>query len=151
MTLTTETIIFERTYKATPARVFEAWRDPKARERWSKPSDDTGMVYDKADFRVGGEDIARCGPKDDLRFHARVRYLEIAPSQRIVMAETIAENGTAIAASLIFIDFQPVGEPAGTSTRLTVTMHVAGLDRPDMVEGYREGWDPTLDRLAAEF
>lgn len=148
MTLSTETIVLERTYKATPARVFEAWRDPKARERWSKPSDDTGMVYDTADFRVGGEDIARCGPKDDLRFHARVRYLEIAPDQRIVMAETIAEGGTTIAASLIFIDFEPAGQ---TSTRLTVTMHVAGLDRPDMIEGYREGWEPTLDRLASEF
>lgn len=147
MTLAQETIILERTYKATPARVFEAWRDPVARERWSKPSDDTGLVYEQADFRVGGEDISRCGPKDDMRFLARVRYLEIVPDARIVVAESIAENGKMSAASLIVIDFEAVGQ----STRMTVTMHVSGLDGPEFVEGYREGWNPTLDNLAKEF
>ncbi len=147
MTLAQETIILERTYKASPARAFEAWRDPKARERWSKPSDGTGLVYEQADFRVGGEDISRCGPKDDMRFLARVRYLEIIPDQRIVVAETVAESGAVSAASLIFIDFEAVGQ----TTRLTVTMHVSGLDGADMIEGYRQGWAPTLDRLAEEF
>lgn len=74
MTLAQETIILERTCKAMPARVFEAWRDPVARERWSKPSDDTGLFYDQADVRVGGEHISRCGPKDDMRLN-RARAL----------------------------------------------------------------------------
>lgn len=147
MTLVQDTIILERTYRASAGRVFEAWRDPKARERWSKPSEDTGLVYDAADFRVGGEDVARCGPKDDMRYLARVRYLEIIPDQRIVAAETVAAGGVVQAASLIFIDFETIGH----STRLTVTLQVSGFDGSDMVEGYRHGWEPTLDNLANEF
>lgn len=147
MALAQEMITFERTYNASPARVFEAWRDPKARERWSKPSEDTGLVFEQADFREGGEDISRCGPKDDMRYLARVRYLEIVPDQRIVVAESIAEDGTVRAVSLIVIDF----EAAGKATHMKVTMHVTGLDGPDMVQGYRDGWNPTLDNLANEF
>ena len=44
--------------------VFSELGDPLARARWSAPSNDT-IVYDEADFRIGGTDVFRCGPKGD--------------------------------------------------------------------------------------
>ena len=62
-TTLSEFITMERIYNATPARVFAAWSNAKARERWGRPNDEEIIVYDQADFRVGGEDVSRCGPK----------------------------------------------------------------------------------------
>lgn len=142
-----DTIVMERIYNASPARVFAAWRDVEARKRWSRPSPDVEIVYDKAEFRVGGEDVTRCGSAGDLRFSAIVTYMEITPDTRIVFAERVAESGVSKAASMIDVSL----EPQGKQTRMIVTMQVAAYDTPDMLDGYRQGWTPALDNLAREF
>ncbi len=153
MTATTQTrtvhdvIKLERIYNASPARVFAAWESVEARLRWSVPHPTAGAAYDQTEFRVGGLDIMRCGAKDDMRFLARVRYLEILPDARIVMAESVAEDGKTRAASLITIEFEPVGK----ATKQTVTMQVSAFDGAGMIEGYNEGWTAALDNLAREF
>lgn len=140
-------ITLERTYRASPSRVFEAWRSVEARTRWSRPSDEIELVYDRAEFRVGGEDVVRCGMAGDLRHLAKVRYLEIVDDARIVFAEHVSEAGVAKAAALIDVTLTP----DGAGTRLAINMQVASFDSPDMIEGYRQGWTPTLDKLATEF
>lgn len=142
-----DTITMEHVYNASPARVFAAWESVEARLRWSLSFPEAGAVYDQAEFRVGGLDIMRCGLKDDMRFLACVRYLEILPDRRIVMAESAAEDGMFRAASLVTIELDPVGE----ATRQTVTMQVSALDGSDMLDGYRSGWTAVLDNLAREF
>lgn len=142
----TELISMERTYNASPARVFAAWSDAKARERWGRPNDEEFIVYDETDFRVGGEDVSRCGPKGDLRWLARVRYMEIIPDARIVMAEHVSEAGAAKASALIAIELEPVGK----ATTLKLTLQIAAFD-PGMAGGYNYGWTAALDNLAKEF
>lgn len=142
-----ETIVMERTYRASPARVFAAWSDAGARARWGRPSPDVIIVYDKADFRVGGLDDSRCGTPDDLRFRAVVRYLEITQDRRIIFAEHVSEAGVSRGAALITVDITPDGAGA----RLTLTLQVSSIDGPGMLQGYRQGWEPALDNLAAEF
>lgn len=140
-------ITLERTYRASPARVFEAWRSVEARQRWSRPSDEIALVYDSADFRVGGEDVARCGTAGDMRHVAKVRYLEIVDDRLIVFSEHVSEAGVSKAAALVHVSLTPEGR----ETRLSITMQVASFDSPDMIEGYRQGWTPTLEKLATEF
>lgn len=142
-----DTIVMERIYAASPSRVFAAWESVEARLRWSIPFPEAGAAYDAADFRVGGLDIMRCGLKDDMRFRAHVRYLEIIPDRRIVMAERIAEDGAFRAASLITIEL----EAAGKATKQTVTMQVSAIEGSGMREGYDAGWSAALDNLAREF
>jgi uncharacterized protein YndB with AHSA1/START domain len=123
-----------------------------ARLRWSIPFPEAGAAYDRAEFKVGGLDIMRCGPRNDMRFLAHVRYLEILPDRRIVMAESIAEEGTTRAASLITVEFEPAGpNPTAKATKQTVTMQISALDGADMLDGYRSGWTAALDNLANEF
>jgi uncharacterized protein YndB with AHSA1/START domain len=142
-----DTIVMQRTYRASPARVFEAWRSVEARQRWSRPSPDVEFVYEQHDFRVGGLDIARCGSPGDLRYCAEVRYMEIASDARIVFSERVTEDGLPRAAALIDVSM----EAKGRDTHMVVTMHVAAFDTPEMLQGYRDGWTPTLDNLANEF
>ena len=147
-----DTITMERTYNASPARVFAAWESVEARLRWSVPFPEAGAAYDQAEFKVGGLDIMRCGPKNDMRFLARVRYLEIISDKRIVMAESVAEGGTFRAASLITIVFEPAGaNSAAKATKQTVTIQVSALDESNMLDGYRTGWTAALDNLTREF
>ncbi len=140
-------IVMERVYNASPARVFAAWESVEARLRWSIPFPEAGAAYDQAEFKVGGLDIMRCGLKSDMRFLAHVRYLEIIKDARIVMAESIAEDGTIRAASLITVEL----EPADKDTKQTVTMQVSAIDGADMLDGYRVGWTAALDNIAKEF
>lgn len=147
-----DTITMERTYNASPARVFAAWESVEARLRWSIPFPEAGATYDQTEFKARGLDIMRCGPKDDMRFLAHVRYLEILPDRRIVMAERVAEDGEIRAASLITVEFEPAGPKSDArATKQTVTMQVSALDGPDMLDGYRTGWTAALDNLAKEF
>lgn len=139
-------IKMERAYKTAPARVFAAWADAKARQRWGSPGPDEIIVYDKADFRVGGEDISRCGPQGDLRYRARVRYMEIIADARIVMAEHVSESGVSRAAALITVELEPVG----AETTLKLTMQIFAFDA-EMTGGYQMGWTAALDNLAKEF
>lgn len=141
-----DTIVLERTYKASPARVFAAWADVEARKRWSKPNAATDIVYDRHEFRVGGLDVVRCGEKGDLRWHAEVRYLDIAENARIVCAESISEAGKRAACAMVTVELTATGK----DTHQTVTLQIAALDGGGMIAGYREGWDPTLDNLADE-
>ena len=73
--------------------------------------------------------------------------MEITQDRRIIFAEHVSESGESRAASLITVDF----EADGASTRLTLTLQISSIDGPEMLQGYRQGWEPSLDNLAAEF
>ncbi len=146
MAVAHETLVLQRTYAATPARVFRAWADPAARLRWGPPSDGVAMVYDTADFRAGGQDISRCGTPGVLEYRVEVRYLEILPDRRIVMSETVAQDGQILSAALITVELTA----EGAGTRLAFTDQVAAIGGPDMIAGSRAGWNAALDNLVRE-
>jgi hypothetical protein len=61
------TITLRRSYTAPLERVFSEFADPVARASWGSPSNDE-LIYDEADFRIGGKDVFRCGPKGNPKF-----------------------------------------------------------------------------------
>lgn len=54
------TITLERAYAVSVERVFSESADPRARAKWSAPSNDA-LVYDEGDFHEGSRDVFRCG------------------------------------------------------------------------------------------
>src|ERR1700761_2545528 len=50
------TLVCERSIPATTEQVFSAYADIAERQKWGVPSEKTALIYDKADFREGGED-----------------------------------------------------------------------------------------------
>lgn len=142
-----DTIRIERMLPATIAEVFAALADPEARQRWGKPSDDTALVYDKTDFRVGGTDIGRCGPKGNLVYRIETSYRDIVPSQRIVSTETVYEDAQPLSVALLTV----VLEPADSGTKLTFTAQVAAFGSEAMIAGNRAGFTAAFQRLDNEF
>lgn len=141
------TIVMERTYNATPERVFAAWADVEARKRWSAPTEGIRIEYEAADFREGGVDVSRCIEPGNTDYVARVTYIDIRPDARILFAEDVSHGAARVSAALISVEISP--ENAGS--RLLLTMQIASLDGSNMEAGYQFGWSSALDNLAKEF
>ena len=141
-----DTIVLERSYEATPGRVFEAFASPEARMRWGVPSANVELVYDATDFRVGGVDISRCGPRGNLVYRVETRYRDIVPERRIISIETVSEGENRLSFALITVEFLP----AGSGTLLVLTDQVAAFGGASMIAGHRAGHARALNNLAVE-
>jgi len=137
------TIKLQHSYSAPLELVFSEFADPSARARWSAPSDDE-LLYDEADFQIGGKDVFRCGPKGDLKFRGETHYLEIVLNIRVVSSETVALDGRWLAVALTTLDFEPTKD----GTLLTVTIQVVSFVGPDMIHSYESGNQSALNNLA---
>ena len=119
--------------------------DPVARTRWSAPSNDA-LIYDEADFRVGGKDVIRCGPKGNPEFRGETRYLHVVPNARVVSSETVDMDGQRLAVALITLDFEPTDD----GTNLTATLQIVSFAEPDMIHGYESGNKSALTERRSE-
>jgi uncharacterized protein YndB with AHSA1/START domain len=137
------TITLQHAYSAPLERVFSEFADAVARARWSAPSPDE-LIYDEADFRIGGKDVFRCGPKGDPKFRGETRYLDIVPNVRVVSSETVDVDGQRHAVALTTLDFEPTGD----GTNLTVTIQMVSFVGPDMIHGYESGNKSALKSLS---
>ena len=141
------TLVFEREISAPVEKVFAAFADPAARAAWGSPSDNTVVIYDEADFREGGQDTFRCGPKANPNIHGTTRYLEIIVDCRIVSSETIVMDGKRLCASLTTLELTPNGQ----KTRLKNATQLASFIGEDMVKGHKTGTNASLDNLVQFF
>jgi uncharacterized protein YndB with AHSA1/START domain len=145
MTPLHDTLVLERTYPASPARVFAAWEEPQARLRWAVPKGQA-LIFDATDFRVGGRDLSRCGDPGDLRYRLETLYEAIVPGRRLVLSERCRDGETLLSVALITVEI----EPSGTGTSLTLTNQIVALDGGGMIAGSRHGWNAALDNLAED-
>jgi uncharacterized protein YndB with AHSA1/START domain len=137
------TITLQHSYPAPRERVFSEFADPIARARWSSPSNDE-LIYDEADFQIGGKDVFRCGPKGDPKFRGETRYLDIVPNARVVSSETVDVDGQRLAVALTTLDF----EPTEHGTNLTVTIQMVSFVGTDMIQSYESGNQSALKNLS---
>jgi len=140
-----ETFVVERTYAASPARVFAAWADPETKARWFGGSDEANGEYE-LDFRIGGRELSRGGAPDGEVYTYEARYHEIVPDERIVYVYDMHRDKTRISVSLTTVDLK--AEDAGT--RLIYTEQGAYLDGEDKPEYREQGTGSLLDALGAE-
>jgi uncharacterized protein YndB with AHSA1/START domain len=146
------TFVLERSYRATPERVYAAFADPAKKRRWFAQGDHTDVEHYELDFRVGGVERARYRFKEGTPFPGVSlvndgSYQDIVPNQRIVSASTMTLGDKPISVSLVTFEFLPSAE----GTDLVVThqgVFFEGADGPEMRE---QGWRKLLDQLAEEF
>lgn len=143
-----DTFTLERTYPATPARVFAAFADPEAKARWadspgSVPDGDTAG-YAQFDFRVGGHERFGFRMPGERTYSYDATYYDIVPDQRIVYCYEMYADGARISVSVAAIEFIKDGE----ATALTYTEQGAFLDGLDQPALREEGTGELLDALA---
>ena len=139
------TFTLERVYPAAPARVFNAFADPKAKRKWfaGPPDWDQGKV--EMDFRVGGRETNEGGPKGGPWSTFVAIYHDIVPNERILYTYEMTLDGKRISVSVATIEFRP----EGNGTRLVLTeqgAYLDGWDKPDQREAGTRG---LLDALGA--
>lgn len=142
MSVTHSTFSLERTYDASPARVFAAFADPEQKARWFLGPDEWSQDAFEVDFRVGGREMNRASLKDGPSHTFDARYYDIVPEQRIVYSYDMHLDDKRISVSLATIELAA----AGDSTRLTLTEQGAYLDDFDDPKLRETG---TLDLLEA--
>jgi len=130
------TFVVERTYAASPAKVYQAWADPTAKSKWfSKPE-----IFE---FRVGGREYSRGGPPEGPIFTFDVCYQEIVPEQRIVYSYTLDSDDIRISVSITTIELIPTDG----GTKLVFTEQGAFFDGHDTPEVREHGTNEMLDAL----
>ena len=142
------TIRLERRYKSPANRVFAAWAEPEARAKWDVPGRWV-IAQQTFDFREGGRERKRFGPKDDPRFVADTLYIDIVPERRIVFSYSMTSRGTPISVSLTTIELSAAPASGGRETHLLLTEQIVFLDGNDNAANREEGLASMLDKIGA--
>ena len=141
--VTHATFVVERVYDAPPAMVFAAFADQEAKASWFHGPEEWGRDEINLDFRVGGRETSRGGPKGGPVHAYDGLYYDIVENERIVLAYEMHLDGRRISVSLATIELRP----SGKGTRLTFTEQGAFLDGFDNVADREHGTGEILDQL----
>ena len=136
------TFSLERTYRATPARVFAAWADPRAKARWFAGPDSEHSL----DFRAGGHEVARGANRDGDMLTFESTYHDIVPPARIVYGASLSVADKLATVSLTTVEMSP----AGDGTRLVLTEQGTYLDGLEDPAWRERGTGQQLDALDTE-
>jgi uncharacterized protein YndB with AHSA1/START domain len=145
-----DTFTIERSYPATPGRVFAAFASEEAKESWG----DTGDVEpaesaepSEFEFRVGGrERFTHKYQGTTYRYDGL--YYDIVPDQRIVYSYEMYADDVRISVSLATIEFVKSAD----GTELTWTeqgTYLDGIDGTEAPELRRGGTAEMLDGLTS--
>jgi len=140
--VTHATFVVERSYPASPERVFAAFATLEAKSRWFGAPADTLAEDPMFEFRVGGRErfVAK---QPGATFIYDAVYYDIVPGQRIVSASEMYADGARISVSLETTELTPERE----GTKLTYTEHGVYLDGLDQPEYREQGYSAQLDKL----
>jgi len=141
--VTHATFVIERTYPASPARVFAAWSSREAKARWFRGPEEWGASEHELDFRVGGRERVSGGPKGGPVHTFEARYQDIVPDARIISSYDMHLDDQRISVSLATVELNP----AGAGTRLVYTEQGAFLDGYDDAGAREHGTRELLEQL----
>lgn len=145
--VTHSTFVVERTYDATPARVFAAWADPAAKRRWFAEGEGWEVETFDVDFRGCGHERSRFRYKGGPVICNDTDYQDIVPDRRIVIAYTLMVGERRVSTSQATVEFIPAGR---ASTRLSYPEQGAVLDEHDHGAIREQGVGTLLSALGME-
>jgi len=142
------TFVIERTYAATPERVFAAFSDPVKKRRWYIEGHNNEAETFEMDFRVGGTDRSsyRMGPNSPLPgtvISNETKYMDIVPNRRIVIAYTMSMGERRFSSSQATFELVP----SEKGTELTFTEQGAYFEGSDGIQMRENGWRLLLEHL----
>jgi len=137
------TFRIERSYDATPERVFQAFAQPESKAKWFSGPQEWIARKREFDFRVGGREILSGGPEGETPHTFDARYFDIIPNQRIVYAYDMYVGERKLSVSLATIEL----EAQGKRTRLVMTEQGAYLDGVEYGSQRERGTKDLLEKL----
>jgi uncharacterized protein YndB with AHSA1/START domain len=148
--VTHNTFVLERTYPATPERVYAALANPAKKRGWFVDGEGHEVEQFEMDFRPGGSERIRFrfvkGPLQNATLSNDAKYEDILPNRRVVISSTMSIDDRRISASLVTFELLPDEK----GTLLTLTNQGAYFEGADGPEMRQAGWRKLLDSLSAE-
>jgi len=133
----------ERTYGASPARVFKALCDPAAKAAWFGGGDGHTILAREMDVRPGGHERVKGRWASGVVSTFDAVYHDVVPCERIVYTYEMHLNERKISVSLATLELKP----ARAGTRLIMTEQGAFLDGYDDAGSRERGSNFLLDAL----
>lgn len=137
-----------RHLKASPARVWRCWTEPKLLERWfaPKPVIVKNVVID---LRPGGESSSTMVLPDGTEMPLMGCYLVVEPERRLVFTDCLGPGFRPAPAPFFTADVTM--EPDGTGTLYTARAIHGKRETRDQHEqmGFFDGWGTVADQLDA--
>ncbi len=147
-------LVIERFFAAPRERLWQAWTNPEQLKRWWGPKDFTAP-YAEIDLRVGGKYLYCMRAPEGREFWSGGVYRAIVPLEKIVVTDSFTdEKGQVVPASdygmsgdwplelLVTVTFE---EQDG---KTKMTLRHLGIPAGENLEGAREGWNQSFDKLA---
>ncbi len=144
-----DTFVIERVFDAPPARVFKAHADVKAKSVWFSGPPDWDVSPLQSDFRVGGKEYHKGGPKGGFVSEYNATYLDIVPNERIIIAYEMTLDGKKMSVSLATTEFV-AASPGGEATKMIFTEQGVYLDEfalKEHADGRRQGSEELFTAL----
>lgn len=141
--VTHATFTIERTYDASPERVFRAFADPDAKAKWFSGSGEWKQGKRVMDFRVGGKEHLSGGRPGHPPHVFDATYQDIVPNARIIYTYEMHIGDERISVSLATIELKKVGK----GTKMTFTEQGAFLVDFDKAEAREEGTKVLLEQM----
>ncbi|MGO9958964.1 MAG: SRPBCC family protein [Solirubrobacteraceae bacterium] len=138
------TFVIERTYPASPERVFAAWSDQAAKAQWFGRGEKYAESY-SLDFREGGREHLSVTAPDGAVYSFDAVYADIVSARRIVHTYDMHRDDARISVSVATIEFEAVDD----GTRLTLTEQGVFLDGLDTPAEREHGTNALLDALGS--
>ena len=138
-----DTFTIERRFPVAPERVFRAFADLDTKKKWFGCVPDWEVVEHTLDFRVGGREVVRVGPRGGTEHRNDTVYHDIVPNERIVWSYTMRLGDRPISVSLSTVELRP----DGSGTRLLFTEQGVYLDGHDGTGERQRGTEDLLDNL----
>ncbi len=133
-------LVIERTFNASPERVFAAWTEPAMLAQWWGP-EGAKLPGALMEFRAGGRyRTAMTGPDGNAHVVSGV-YREISPPRKLVFSWAWEENGKRGYETEVTVALEPLGK----GTRMRFVQEVFATT--EMLEGHNLGWKMGFDLL----
>lgn len=127
-----EPVVVERTYEASPSRVFAAWTDVELLTQWFGCATDMLWTVHTWDVRVGGKFQVSLD-FDREPYEVRGRFVEVDEPHRL---QYEWEHGQVVTVTI---------EPVEEGSRLTITH--AGLPDEDIRNIVTGGWSASTEQI----
>jgi len=137
------TFVIERAYKATPAKVFAAFADPKSKAQWFVGPDNWEKSDHKLDFRVGGKESVSGGPPGGVVHYYNATIWDIVEGERIITSYEMHLNKTRISVSVGTTEIKS----SGAGSKLIYTEQGAFLDGYDDAGERERGTQELFNQL----
>jgi uncharacterized protein YndB with AHSA1/START domain len=142
-TVVHDSFVIERTYPASPERVFAAWASQEAKSQWFGDAEGIATSEHSLDFTPGGREHLAMKAQNGSTYTFDAIYADIVENERIVWSYEMTVDGRRMSVSLGTVEI--VGVSGGS--RLTMTEQGAFLDGLDTNDQRRQGTEQLLDGL----